>query len=180
MCSISPIYLIRHDFSPLASVSGNCTFLGASACWRWLRLSGTFPIELIERCPPKSPMCLLFAWIHCHLDPSNGAALCTRELLEPLAALGSDCRVLTTGILDPEQGHPTTIRGAAGPRLRGSARSRRIHGLDLCRQVAPGHTFPLSVPVDGTWPDLLINRTRKERQPTPDVVLRPRKAVWRL
>ena len=27
-------------------------------------------------------MCLLFASIHCYLDPSSGAALCTRELLE--------------------------------------------------------------------------------------------------
>ncbi len=48
-------------------------------------------------------MRLLFSSIHCYLDPSSGAALCTRELLELLAARGSDCRVLTTGILDPER-----------------------------------------------------------------------------
>ena len=48
-------------------------------------------------------MRLLFSSIHCYLDPSSGAALCTRELLEMLAARGSDCRVLTTGILDPER-----------------------------------------------------------------------------
>jgi hypothetical protein len=30
-------------------------------------------------------------------------ALCTRELLELLAGSGADCRVLTTGILDPER-----------------------------------------------------------------------------
>jgi hypothetical protein len=29
--------------------------------------------------------------------------MCTRELLEPLAARGMDCRVLTMGILDPER-----------------------------------------------------------------------------
>ena len=46
---------------------------------------------------------LLFSSIHCYLDPSSGAALCTRELLELLAARGADCRVLTTGILDPER-----------------------------------------------------------------------------
>jgi hypothetical protein len=40
---------------------------------------------------------------HCYLDPSSGAALCTRELLELLAARGMDCRVLTIGILDPER-----------------------------------------------------------------------------
>jgi len=45
----------------------------------------------------------LFSSIHCYLDPSSGAALCTRELLELLSARGMDCRVLTTGILDPER-----------------------------------------------------------------------------
>ena len=48
-------------------------------------------------------MRLLFSSIHCYLDPSSGAALCTRELLELLAARAMDCRVLTTGILDPER-----------------------------------------------------------------------------
>jgi len=48
-------------------------------------------------------MRLLFSSIHCYLDPCSGAALCTRELLELLAARGMDCRVLTTGILDPER-----------------------------------------------------------------------------
>jgi|GEM_PF-1124635 len=48
-------------------------------------------------------MRLLISSIHCYLDPSSGAALCTRELLELLAARGMDCRVLTTGILDPER-----------------------------------------------------------------------------
>ncbi len=48
-------------------------------------------------------MRLLFSSIHCYLDPSSGAALCTRELLELLAGRGADCRMLTTGILDPER-----------------------------------------------------------------------------
>src|SRR5271157_4815054 len=48
-------------------------------------------------------MRLLFSSIHCYLDPSSGAALCTRELLELLAARGADCRVLRRGILDPER-----------------------------------------------------------------------------
>src|ERR1700693_155852 len=42
----------------------------------------------------------LFASIHSYLDPSSGAALATRELLELLAARGWDCRALTCGILD--------------------------------------------------------------------------------
>jgi len=48
-------------------------------------------------------MRMLFSSIHCYLDPSSGAALCTRRLLELLAGRGMDCRVLTTGILDPER-----------------------------------------------------------------------------
>ena len=48
-------------------------------------------------------MRLLFASIHSDLDPSGGAALSTRELLELLAARGADCRALTAGVLDYER-----------------------------------------------------------------------------
>jgi hypothetical protein len=48
-------------------------------------------------------MRLLISSIHCYLDPSSGAALCTRELLELLASRGMDCRVLTAGVLDYER-----------------------------------------------------------------------------
>src|SRR5271165_5588443 len=48
-------------------------------------------------------MRLLFSSIHCYLDPASGAALCTREMFELLAARGMDCRVFTTEILDPER-----------------------------------------------------------------------------
>ncbi len=64
------------------------------------RFAGTNPINTSHHGPsPRYPMRLLFSSIHCYLDPSSGAALCTRELLELLAARGMDCRVLTTGIL---------------------------------------------------------------------------------
>ncbi len=43
------------------------------------------------------------ASIHCYLDPSSGASLCTRELFKLLAARTMDCRVLATGVLDPER-----------------------------------------------------------------------------
>ena len=43
---------------------------------------------------------LLFASIHSYLDPSSGAALATRELLELLAGRGWDCRAFTCGVLD--------------------------------------------------------------------------------
>ena len=46
------------------------------------------------------PHRLLFASTHSYLDPSSGAALATRELLELLATRGWDCRVLTCGVLD--------------------------------------------------------------------------------
>src|SRR5437867_454337 len=46
---------------------------------------------------------LLFASIHSYLDPSSGAALATRDLLELLAARGWDCRALGCGVLDYEQ-----------------------------------------------------------------------------
>jgi glycosyltransferase involved in cell wall biosynthesis len=46
---------------------------------------------------------LLFASIHCCLDPSSGAALATRDVLELLAARGWDCRALCCGVLDYEQ-----------------------------------------------------------------------------
>ncbi len=49
---------------------------------------------------------LLFASIHGYLDPSSGAALATRELLEQLAARGWDCRALACGVLDYEQETP--------------------------------------------------------------------------
>ena len=48
-------------------------------------------------------MRLLFASIHSYLDPSGGAALSTRELLEMLAARDADCRALTAGALDYER-----------------------------------------------------------------------------
>jgi glycosyltransferase involved in cell wall biosynthesis len=49
---------------------------------------------------------LLFSSIHGYLDPSSGAALATRELLELLAARGWDCRALTCGVLDYAQETP--------------------------------------------------------------------------
>ena len=49
---------------------------------------------------------LLFASIHSYLDPSSGAALATREMLELLAARGRDCRALTCGVLDYQNETP--------------------------------------------------------------------------
>jgi hypothetical protein len=46
---------------------------------------------------------LLFASCHGYVDPSSGAALATRDLLELLATRDFDCRVISTGVLDYEQ-----------------------------------------------------------------------------
>src|SRR5271165_4053444 len=56
---------------------------------------------------------LLFASIHSYLDPSSGAALATRELLELLAARGWDCRALSCGVLDYQNETPLDLVLAA-------------------------------------------------------------------
>src|SRR5271166_1046722 len=68
-------------------------------------------------------MSLLFSSIHCYLDPASGAALCTRELLELLAARGKDC---VSDLLMPAVGAPQDVtsqdRRAAGDQiLQGAA-----------------------------------------------------------
>src|SRR5437899_10847122 len=45
---------------------------------------------------------LLFCSYHCYWDPSSGAALCSRELLELLARRGWACRVFCGPRLDFE------------------------------------------------------------------------------
>ncbi len=47
-------------------------------------------------------MRILFSSIHCYLDPSSGAG-CARVSCSSCWPRGADCRVLTTGILDPER-----------------------------------------------------------------------------
>lgn len=49
---------------------------------------------------------LLFASVHSYLDPSSGAAVATRDLLECLASHGIDCRVICAGVLDIERETP--------------------------------------------------------------------------
>jgi glycosyltransferase involved in cell wall biosynthesis len=52
-------------------------------------------------------MRILFASCHGYVDPSSGASISARQLLELMAGLGHDCRVLSTGILDYQ--HETSI-----------------------------------------------------------------------
>lgn len=48
-------------------------------------------------------MRILFASCHGYIDPSSGAALATRDLLELLVARGHDCRVLCAGQFDYQE-----------------------------------------------------------------------------
>ena len=52
---------------------------------------------------------LLFASIHSYLDPSSGAAMASREVLELLTARGWDCRVLGCGVLDYQHETPLDL-----------------------------------------------------------------------
>src|SRR6516165_5148360 len=63
--------------------------------WSWRSRS-----TILVPCPMRH----LFASIHSYLDPSSGAALATRELLELLTQRGMDRRVLCAGVLDYERG----------------------------------------------------------------------------
>ena len=113
---------------------------------------------------------LLFASIHSYLDPSSGAALATRELLELLAARGWDCRALTCGVLDYQNETPledvlgrdrsayATRRRGTEPRGRGGglrSRARRRAGHAPAHGVQPGRkgTQPARRrPCSSTWP----------------------------
>ncbi len=52
---------------------------------------------------------LLFASIHSYLDPSSGAAMASREVLELLTARGRDCQVLACGVLDYQRETPLDL-----------------------------------------------------------------------
>src|SRR5438445_12853497 len=76
--------------------------------------------------------CLLFCSYHCYWDPSSGAALCTRELLELLAERGWACRVLCGPRLDFEE-------------VGSLAQLLDTHQVDYEQRQARQGTVPLSV-----------------------------------
>ena len=102
---------------------------------------------------------LLFASIHSYLDPSSGAALATRELLELLAARGWDCRALACGVLDYERETPLDDVLAAMDRP-----TPRV-GAALSRG---GEAEVFDLELDGVRVTLLpTSHSRAERAPSP-------------
>jgi glycosyltransferase involved in cell wall biosynthesis len=102
---------------------------------------------------------LLFASSHSYLDPSSGAALGTRELLELMAARGWDCRALTCGVLDYAQETPLddVLSALERPTPRVGA------ALSL-----GGETEVFDLEVDGVRVTLLpTDSSRGERAPNP-------------
>jgi glycosyltransferase involved in cell wall biosynthesis len=104
------------------------------------------------------PLRLLYASPHCHLDPSGGASLCTRDVLELLAARGHDCRAVAAGVLDFESELPLEgLLDAVG------AEWRHAEAAPAGRPVGV-----LDATLNGVRSTLLPTRSsRPERAPDP-------------
>jgi glycosyltransferase involved in cell wall biosynthesis len=104
---------------------------------------------------------LLFASIHCYLDPASGAAICSREVLELLASRGWDCRALTCGILD-YQGETSVDQLLGIVELDGSARRMNAKlGRGAAAEVVDLEAGGVRVTIMPT------TSSRAERAPTP-------------
>ena len=102
---------------------------------------------------------LLFASTHSYLDPSSGAALATRELLELLAARGWDCRAFTCGVLDYQ--NETAIEDVLAAIDRPAPRS--------CAALSRGGEAEVfDIEVDGVRVTILpTSHSRADRAPNP-------------
>jgi glycosyltransferase involved in cell wall biosynthesis len=100
---------------------------------------------------------LLFASIHSYIDPSSGAALATRDLLELLAARGIDCRALSAGVLDFE--HETPLTALLPPLGVPIRRARAVVGPGVTAEV-------LDLSLDGVRVTLMpTTSSRFQRSP---------------
>src|SRR5262249_38676006 len=79
---------------------------------------------------PDRPCRLLFCSLHCLLDPSSGAAVATRDLLQALAGWRWDCRALCGPLLDFERPEnlPQVISDL---RLTADVRQRQVGSLPV-------------------------------------------------
>ncbi|HLJ92138.1 MAG TPA: glycosyltransferase [Gemmataceae bacterium] len=133
------------------------------------------------RVPRRRPPRLLFCSYHCYWDPSSGAAVCSRELLELLARRDWACRVLCGPRLDFEM--PTRLdqilaaqqcefelrqaAAAAGPlsvfRFRQAGVAVQVYGSPFGPRLGP------PTPEEGVGFLALCERVLEHFQ--PDVVL---------
>lgn len=102
---------------------------------------------------------LLFASTHCPLDPSSGAALATRDLLELLASRGVDCRALACGVLDYAEATPieAVLDGMGVAYHRATARlsdGRPVAALD----AEAGGVRVTVLPIANSQPDRAPDR----------------------
>ncbi len=102
---------------------------------------------------------LLFASIHSYLDPSSGAAMASRELLELLTVRGWDCRVLACGVLDYQR--ETPLEEALATMELPAARAAA--GLSRC-----GSAEVFDLEVGGVRVTLMpTSSSRAEKSPNP-------------
>lgn len=103
--------------------------------------------------PPR----VMFSSCHCLLDPSNGAAISTRDLLTALAARGWQCGAFTGPVLDDSTATPigTVLRDRPGARhAPGTAGARKF----VLHTIPKADGFPVTVfapdpPAAAKFPD---------------------------
>src|SRR5438132_1287889 len=77
----------------------------------------TEQLSLRESVPCGPKLRLLFCSYHCYWDPSSGAALCTRHVLELLSQRGWACRVFCGPRFDFEE-RPALAQFLGAQRIR--------------------------------------------------------------
>ena len=111
------------------------------------------PPALVRTGPPR----VLFASYHCFEDPTSGAALCTHDLFDLLAARGWPCEVFTGPHLDALA---PPVNDALRTRVGVTAVPGRVEGVAFTEYC---YTAPAGYPVTVFAPDPPAAR----RPPTP-------------
>ncbi|WP_275542153.1 glycosyltransferase [Fimbriiglobus ruber] len=91
---------------------------------------------------PKRPR-VLFVSYHCYVDPSSGAALCTRDLFELLTARGWKCAVVTGPQLDDHSATPIGTVLAKRPGIQRVSGQVGTLSFSVYRSDADG--FPVTI-----------------------------------
>jgi hypothetical protein len=110
---------------------------------------------MVSNCSPH----LLFCSYHCYWDPSSGAALCSRELLELLSQRSWSCRAFSGPHLDFEQADPLAQRlGNQQIRFQTSQTTAGVVPITVYRFVHGGvpvqlYDSPVSRPFQAATPE---------------------------